>query len=227
MRRPSTSGGPVGQHHPPVVSTTGCLGSRTASCRASGRRQTGPDVWAHAGGPCWCHPHAPVAPPRHRHGPGGFGLQRLPGKMIQSTFQDKHRAVRSGDHQQPLLCSPVPTRLSEPLAAPVRISGAPSVDLGAIVDQSDTDFGAALVDFGPPKTRVSRISEGVVNANPPVETCWGGSASVANGDALDRRRVLHRDCQALSTVDTWRVARGGSRWVEPVRLRGADAARAR
>ena len=115
--------------------------------------------------------------------------------MIQSTFQDSTAQSEAAIISN--LSSVAPFRLaylSEPLAAPVRISGAPSVDLSAIVDQSDTDFGAALVDFGPPKTRVSRISEGVVNANPPVETCWGGSASVANGDA-DRRRVLHRDCQ--------------------------------
>ncbi|HEU0212624.1 MAG TPA: CocE/NonD family hydrolase [Jiangellaceae bacterium] len=174
--------------------------------------ETGPDVWeAHHRWPLldttpthlWLRPGTDTDP-------GGFGLQRLPGKMIQSTFQDNTAQSEAAIISN--LSSVAPFRLaylSEPLAAPVRISGTPSVDLSAIVDQSDTDFGAALVDFGPPKTRVSRSSEGVVNANPPVETCWGESASVANGDAWTDDACYIETVKTLSTVDTWRVARGG------------------
>jgi X-Pro dipeptidyl-peptidase len=70
-------------------------------------------------------------------------------------------------------------------------------------------FGAAIVDFGPAKDRVSRSSEGVINAVPPVETCWGESASVEDGDAWTDDGCYFETVKNINNSTTWRVARGG------------------
>ncbi|RIQ29582.1 CocE/NonD family hydrolase [Jiangella rhizosphaerae] len=69
-----------------------------------------------------------------------------------------------------------PNRLayvSEPLTAPLHISGTPEVHLNATVDTADTNFGVILVDYGPAE-RVQRAGDGVVTGT--VEDCWGESA---------------------------------------------------
>jgi X-Pro dipeptidyl-peptidase len=174
--------------------------------------ETDPDVWeAHEKWPL--HGTTPTHlwfRPGSESGPGGFGLQRLIGKINQASFLDN-----TGQSENTIignLTSVTPNRLvylSDPLEAPVRISGTPTVDLSAIVDQPDTDFGAAIVDFGPPKDRVSRSSEGVINASPPVETCWGESASVEDGDAWTDDGCYFETVKNINTSTTWRVARGG------------------
>jgi X-Pro dipeptidyl-peptidase len=174
--------------------------------------ETDPDVWeTHEKWPL--HGTTPTHlwfRPGSESGPGGFGLQRLAGKIDQASFLD--HTSQSENTIISDLTSVTPNRLvylSEPLEAPVRISGTPTVDLSAIVDQPDTDFGAAIVDFGPPKDRVSRGSEGVINASPPVETCWGESASVEDGDAWTDDACYIETVKNIATSDTWRVARGG------------------
>jgi X-Pro dipeptidyl-peptidase len=174
--------------------------------------EVGPDEWeAHERWPL--HGTTPTHlwfRPGSETGPGTFGTQRLPGKMQQQTFRD--HTTQSETTIISNLTNVSPNRLvylSAPLAAPVRISGTPTIELSAIVDQPDTDFGVALVDFGPAKTRVSRTSEGVSNANPPFETCWGESASTANGDAWTDDACYFETVKNLNTSTTWRVARGG------------------
>ena len=140
---------------------------------------------------------------------GGFGLSRLQGKPQTTTFQD--RTNQSETQMIANLTTVLPNRLvyiSEPLEAPIRISGTPLIELSASGDQADTDFGAALVDFGPNTLHVSRSSEGVVTAQPPVENCWGESASVEDGDAFTDDGCYFQTATVQTTASTWRVARG-------------------
>lgn len=69
-----------------------------------------------------------------------------------------------------------PNRLayvSEPLTAPLHVSGTPTVSLQASVNDVDTNFGAILVDYGRAE-RVQRAGDGVVTG--PAENCWGETA---------------------------------------------------
>jgi X-Pro dipeptidyl-peptidase len=135
-------------------------------------------------------------------GPGGFGLTRLQGKprtgtILDNTQQSENTIISN-------LSAVSANRLvflSEPLTAPVRISGTPTIQLGASADQADTDFGAALVDFGPLTTHVSRSSDGVSNSNPPTQSCWGESTAADDACYIDT-------VKNLTTATTWRVARG-------------------
>ncbi|WP_203416941.1 CocE/NonD family hydrolase [Jiangella ureilytica] len=64
--------------------------------------------------------------------------------------------------------------LSDPLEAPLHISGTPELKLGATVSTTDTNFGVILVDYGP-ATRVQRQGDGVLTGT--VEDCWGEPAT--------------------------------------------------
>ena len=160
--------------------------------------------------PAGYHPHAPVAPPRHRHGPGGFGLQRLPGKMIQSTFQD-NTAQSEAAIISNLSCSPVPTRL--PVGA-ARGAGAhirhaerrPRCDRRPVRHglrrrprrlRATEDQGVADQRRRRQRQSAGRDLLGRGARRWPTATPW-------TDDACYIETV-----KALSTVDTWRVARGG------------------
>ncbi len=70
-----------------------------------------------------------------------------------------------------------PNRLayvSQPLTAPLHISGTPRVTLDASVSTTDTNFAAILVDYGPAE-RVQRAGDGIVQGT--VEDCWGATAT--------------------------------------------------
>ncbi|PZF86229.1 Xaa-Pro dipeptidyl-peptidase [Jiangella anatolica] len=64
--------------------------------------------------------------------------------------------------------------LSDPLTAPLHISGTPRLQLGATVSATDTNFGVILVDYGPAE-RVQRAGDGVITGT--VEDCWGATAT--------------------------------------------------
>ncbi len=69
-----------------------------------------------------------------------------------------------------------PNRLayvSGPLKAPLHISGTPTINLQASVNDVDTNFGAILVDYGQAE-RVQRAGDGVVTGT--QENCWGSTA---------------------------------------------------
>lgn len=70
-----------------------------------------------------------------------------------------------------------PNRLayvSEPLKAPLHLSGTPYISLSATVDATDTNFGAIIVDYGPAE-RVQRAGDGVITGT--AEDCWGETAT--------------------------------------------------
>jgi X-Pro dipeptidyl-peptidase len=173
--------------------------------------ETYPDVWeAHHKWPLlgttpthlWLRPGSD-------EGPGGFGTQRLPGKPQTATFLD--HTSQSETTIISNLTNVTPNRLvylSEPLTEAIRISGTPVVDLRGASDQEDGDFGVALVDLGPSTLHVSRSSEGVSNDSPLTETCWGESASVADGDAWTDDACYFVTRKNTQMATTWRVARG-------------------
>ena len=77
-----------------------------------------------------------------------------------------------------------PNRLayvSAPLTAPLHISGTPTINLQASVNDVDTNFGAIIVDYGS-AARVQRTGDGVITGT--TEDCWG-SAAVWGGYAED------------------------------------------
>jgi len=88
--------------------------------------------------------------------------------------------------------------LSEPLTAPLRISGTPRVELTAALGQEQANLGALLVDYGT-STRTSRTGEGVINTT--TRTCWGAESVNDNGCYLE---VALRS----QTTDVWRASRG-------------------
>ncbi|MBB5790426.1 CocE/NonD family hydrolase [Jiangella mangrovi] len=64
--------------------------------------------------------------------------------------------------------------LSDPLEAPLHISGTPELKIGATVSTTDTNFGVIVVDYGPAE-RVQRQGDGVITGT--VEDCWGATAT--------------------------------------------------
>ena len=59
--------------------------------------------------------------------------------------------------------------LSEPLTAPLRVSGTARVELTATLGQEQANLSALLVDYGT-STRTPRTGEGVINTT--TRTCW-------------------------------------------------------
>jgi X-Pro dipeptidyl-peptidase len=64
--------------------------------------------------------------------------------------------------------------ISAPLTAPLHISGTPKITLQTSVDDTDTNFGAILVDHGR-ADRIQRTGDGVATGTD--EDCWGATAS--------------------------------------------------
>lgn len=88
--------------------------------------------------------------------------------------------------------------LSEPLAAPLRLSGTPYVKLRAAADKTDTNLGALIVDYGN-KTQITRAGDGVTTL--ATETCWGESSPTDD--------ACYREVAKVTTEATeWRVAKG-------------------
>jgi X-Pro dipeptidyl-peptidase len=88
--------------------------------------------------------------------------------------------------------------LSDPLEAPLRVSGTPIVKVRASVAGTDTNLGGLLVDYGS-KTQISRSGDGVSTL--ATETCYG--ESTPNDDACYREVRKN-----TTTVTEWRVAKG-------------------
>ena len=66
--------------------------------------------------------------------------------------------------------------MSEPLEAPLHISGTPVAHWRASADQTDTNFGAILVDYGTDTRVAHRLSgEGIQTLD--TEDCWGESSA--------------------------------------------------
>jgi X-Pro dipeptidyl-peptidase len=84
-----------------------------------------------------------------------------------------------------------------PLAAPLRISGSPSVRLRVRMDRPTTQLTARLVDYGP-ATRVDyRRGEGVRTLT--TDSCWGSSTPADDACYLDvAERVATTDHEVLT-----------------------------
>jgi X-Pro dipeptidyl-peptidase len=106
---------------------------------------------------------------------GGFGYVSEKGSETRLTFQDTPSMSRNNILAN--LTEPSPNKLvfmSDTLTEDVHISGTPTVELTASVDQEDTNFGAVLVDLGP-DTRVNWASNNGITTG-TVEDCWGAQS---------------------------------------------------
>ena len=90
--------------------------------------------------------------------------------------------------------------LSPRLKTDLRISGTPVIDIEASVNGTQTNLGAAIVEYGP-TTQVSRTSDGIQTAQPEERDCWGESS--ANDSACYLKVV-----KGESTQNVWRVTKG-------------------
>jgi X-Pro dipeptidyl-peptidase len=76
--------------------------------------------------------------------------------------------------------------LSEPLKAPLHVSGTPEMHIEASADKEDTNLGTALVDYGSAERVAYRQSgEGIRTLT--TEDCWGESSP--NDDPCYRQTV--------------------------------------
>ena len=88
--------------------------------------------------------------------------------------------------------------LSDPLEAPLRVSGTPYVKLIASVNRTDTNLGGILVDYGA-GTHISRSGEGITTLM--TESCYGEDSPTDD--------ACYRDvAKATTTAASWRVGKG-------------------
>jgi X-Pro dipeptidyl-peptidase len=90
--------------------------------------------------------------------------------------------------------------LSPRLKTDLRISGTPVIDIEASVNGTQTNLGAALVEYGP-TTQVTRSSDGISTAQPQERDCWGESSAT---DSACYLKVVKGE----STQNVWRVSKG-------------------
>lgn len=99
--------------------------------------------------------------------------------------------------------------LSAPLQADLRISGTPVMDIRAALSTTQSNLGAALVDYGP-GTQVTRNGEGI-STNPPASAdCWGASTTreYPPGTMIDHGACYKTVSKPESVVTQWRITRG-------------------
>ncbi|PJJ65189.1 CocE/NonD family hydrolase [Compostimonas suwonensis] len=89
--------------------------------------------------------------------------------------------------------------LSEPLESDLRISGTPTVQLSAALDQPQSNLSAILVDYGTTVRTPRSPGDGVVNTE--QSSCWGEASE--NDDAC----YLEVERRSAET-SFWRVTRG-------------------
>ena len=89
--------------------------------------------------------------------------------------------------------------LSDPLTAPLHISGTPIVRLRASANRTDTNLGAIIVDYGP-STQNNRSGDGLLQTALPEE-CFGLASATDDGCY---RPIAYRP----QNVSQWRVTKG-------------------
>jgi len=109
-------------------------------------------------------------------GVGGLAVTPAGGNA-SATFQDTPSMSQTNATRHPT--DPLANTanrlvfLSEPLAAPLHMSGTPIVRVKASVDDVDTNFAGVLVDYGA-RERFQLISDGIRTLD--TEDCWGAEA---------------------------------------------------
>ncbi|MFI9526165.1 CocE/NonD family hydrolase [Micromonospora rosaria] len=105
---------------------------------------------------------------------GAGGLKLVPtAKPVTSGFQDHRTQSQTTMINNPDVVQPNRLAfLSEPLTAPLHISGTPTMQIRASADQTDTNFGVILVDYGRDERVAHRASgEGIITLD--TKDCWG------------------------------------------------------
>ncbi|SIR74447.1 Xaa-Pro dipeptidyl-peptidase [Micromonospora avicenniae] len=109
---------------------------------------------------------------------GALSVRPQPGRKESRTFQDtpsmsQTNAIRHPSDPQANTANRL-VFLSEPLRAPLHISGTPVVRIKASVNGEDTSFAGLLVDYGT-KTRFGTAGDGIRTLT--EEDCWGEQAT--------------------------------------------------
>ncbi|MEU8299029.1 Xaa-Pro dipeptidyl-peptidase [Micromonospora sp. NPDC048909] len=108
---------------------------------------------------------------------GGLSVRPQPGKASR-TFQDTPTMSQTNAIRHP--SDPAANKenrlvfLSQPLRAPLHISGTPIVKINATVNGEDTSFAGLLVDYGT-RPRFGTSGDGIRTLT--EEDCWGGEAT--------------------------------------------------
>jgi X-Pro dipeptidyl-peptidase len=111
---------------------------------------------------------------------GGLGLVPAAASATESlqdsTTQSQATMVQNPDAVQPNRLAYV----SEPLTAPLHVSGTPRLQVRASADKTDTNLGVILVDYGTAERVDHRASgEGIVTLE--TQDCWGESSATDDG----------------------------------------------
>ncbi|ROO62437.1 X-Pro dipeptidyl-peptidase [Micromonospora sp. Llam0] len=133
-------------------------------------------------------------------GAGGLGLVPVADPVTES-FQDN-----PSQSQNTMILNPEAVQphrlvyLSEPLTAPLHISGTPQIRIRASADQADTHLGAVLVDYGTAERVAHRASgQGIITL--PTKDCWGEASATDDG-------CYRQTEKQLTTADHELVSKG-------------------
>lgn len=96
--------------------------------------------------------------------------------LLDSTTQSQATMVGNPDAVQPNRLAYV----SQPLTAPLHVSGTPRLQVRASADRTDTNLGVVLVDYGTAERVAHRQpGEGIVTLT--TEDCWGEASATDDG----------------------------------------------
>jgi X-Pro dipeptidyl-peptidase len=131
---------------------------------------------------------------------GGFGYVSQKGAKSTVTFQDTPSMSRNNAIANLEDASPNKVVfMSDTLTEDLRISGAPSIELTAAADQTDTNFGAILVDLGTDERVQWASGDGIRTLGAETETCWGESTELDNACYREtEKRVVTADRELVS-----------------------------
>ncbi|MGH2776105.1 MAG: Xaa-Pro dipeptidyl-peptidase [Actinomycetota bacterium] len=115
--------------------------------------------------------------PGDPNGAGGVGLTPAGGKPTTRSFQDNPNQNETTMVSDESILKPHRLAfLSEPLDQSLQFTGTPVVRLRGSADQTDTNLGAILVDYGT-DTRVAHRFSGEGIRTLETEDCWGESSA--------------------------------------------------
>ncbi|MEV6636751.1 CocE/NonD family hydrolase [Actinoplanes sp. NPDC051470] len=133
--------------------------------------------------------------------PGGdLGLVPATGPVTESlqdsTTQSQDTMIRNPDTVQPNRLAYV----SDPLTAPLHISGTARLQVRAAADKTDTNLGVILVDYGSAERVAHRASgEGITTLT--TSDCWGESSATDDG-------CYRQTAKRVATADLEVVTKG-------------------